>query len=380
MKDFRQPVPPPAAQPVRFYKIVAISFLLITLVLLGLIVFLSSKRASITIVTRSEPVHAQKVIDVGDGATSGIDGFVTTTVFSLTELYSPRGETQVDGRAEGVITIINETNSAQPLVATTRFLTPDNILFRLKEGVTVPANGQIDAVVAADLEGPAGDIGPTNFTIPGLREETQKVIYAKSDAAMRGGVRTIGVLSESDIATAEEKMLASLKQQGASQLQELYSDRTGLFDVVQHTVEYDETLLGEEIDSFELTGRATIVGVFYDAQAMQDYARGQLEQHVINNDEILESAEEEPVVVIDNVDLQANKATLSVTHSGVVNIDPNSESLQKIIFYGKTDDEVRRYVMSLDHVQSVEMDFKPLWNSTVPHVASHVNITVRQVE
>ena len=52
----------------------------------------------------------------------------------------------------------------------------------------------------------------------------------------------------------------------------------------------------------------------------------------------------------------------------------------KIMFFGKTEDEVRRYVMALNHVSGVEMKFHPAWNREVPHVASRVEVTIRQVQ
>ncbi len=63
-----------------------------------------------------------------------------------------------------------------------------------------------------------------------------------------------------------------------------------------------------------------------------------------------------------------------------MSLDPNSKDLQRMVFYGKNEEEVRRYVLSLDHVSGVEVKFKPIWNKSVPYVADHVNIVVRQVE
>lgn len=371
---------PSSRQPVRFYKFVALTFLVITIVLLGMIVFMSSKRADITIVTRSESVDMRASLDISDGTTGPVAGFVTSTFVDISRVFSPEGSATEDGISEGLVTIMNETNAAQPLVATTRLLTSEGILFRLKQGVTVPANGSITTEAYADQAGPASDIPPSDFTIPGLNETKQKVIYAQSNSPMSGGVRTIGILSKDDIERAQQVLLSDLKKKGSEQLASKADEYDGvLYKVAQYTFEHDSEL-GVETDGFLLTGKATVVGVFYDKAELDAYAREMLEKQVVDNSEILKSLENEPVVVVEDYDLSTNTATLGVTHTGLVSIDQNSKELQKLMFYGKTEDEVRRYVMSLDHVQEVEMNFRPLWNRSVPHVASHVKITVREIE
>ncbi|HAT03582.1 MAG TPA: hypothetical protein DCS29_02270 [Candidatus Magasanikbacteria bacterium] len=368
----------PTGQPVRFYKFVALSFLVITIVLLGVVIFMSSKRADITIITRAEPVDATMSVDLGS-TNAVVSGFVTSTFVEMTKNFSPEGTKTEEGTAEGVVTLYNDTDVAQPLVATTRLLTSDGVLFRLKSAITVPAQGTIQANVYADKAGTGSDIGPASFTLPGLREDKQTLIYAKSEMTMSGGTRSIGVLSQDDVSKAEKILLEELKKKASEDMTALYPDKGALFEVAQYAFEHDAEL-GVETSLFNLTGKATVVGVFYDKDKINTYAQGILEKQVVSNSEVLQSVQDAPTAVIANYDMERGQATLTVTHTGFVDIDPNSKELQKIMFFGKTEDEVRRYVMSLNHVQGVEMHFRPLWNRSVPHVASHVNIVVRQVE
>ncbi|MFA6427304.1 MAG: hypothetical protein WCW16_02560 [Candidatus Magasanikbacteria bacterium] len=370
----------PSNQPVRFYKFIALSFLIVTVVLLGFIVFMSAKRAEISIVTRSEPINVQATVTIDPVQTKQIvSGFVTTTLIEAEQSFSPQGNKKEDGIAEGVVTLVNDGETEQALVATTRLLTPEGILFRMKDRAVVPAKGSIEVSVYADQEGVSGDIGPSTFIVPGLNEARQKIVYAKSTVAMQGGVRTIGTVNEDDIEKAEKQMLEVLKKNGSDELTALYPNNKGLFEVVQYVFENDAKL-GEEASTFMVKGKATVVGVFYDESQLKAYAGEILQKQVVDNSEVLESVQGEPTVVLDSNDLERGTAILGVTHTGLVNIDPNSRELQKIMFFGKTEDEVRRYVMSLNHVQGVEMHFRPMWNRSVPHVADHVVVTIKQVE
>jgi len=100
----------------------------------------------------------------------------------------------------------------------------------------------------------------------------------------------------------------------------------------------------------------------------------------IDDAEIIYPSEEPPAVLLSEYDLDKGTANLDVTYTGVATLNPESKQLQKLMFFGKTKDELRRYLLSLDHVYGVEVNLRPLWTQTVPHVADHINVVVKKVE
>ncbi len=365
-------------QSVRFYKIVALSFLFLTIALLAVIVFMSSKRATITVITKPESVEVNSTLEIKDGEEDG-NGQIVTTEVSLQKTFKPQSTKEEVSLAVGFVTLHNEKDYAQPLIATTRLLSPDGVLFRLKNRVTVPAQGTSDAEVYADEEGKKSEIGPTKFTIPGLREDTQEFIYATSEQSMKGGVRTYGVLTSEDLKNAEEELIEEMKKEGIEKLSVINPELKGVFSVVQYEVKTDiET--DKEIEDFELSGKATVIGVFYDEGEVLSIAKKGLEKRVVGDIEKVSPCDSEPTVTLGDYDLDNKMAVLNVFYSGLVELDPESKQLQKMLFFGKSKDEVRRYLLSLDHVQGVEIKFNPAWMLSVPHVAEHVNVVVKKVE
>ena len=83
---------------------------------------------------------------------------------------------------------------------------------------------------------------------------------------------------------------------------------------------------------------------------------------------------------MEDYDLEAGKATLKVFYDGLASLHPESADIDKSVFFGKTRDEIRRYVLSLDHVQGVEVDFTPVWMMRVPYTPDHIQVVVKQVE
>lgn len=139
---------------------------------------------------------------------------IIETDVKATDTFPATGETATAaGKSSGKATIINTTSRSYTFVATTRLLSKEGVLFRMKTASPIPANGSVTVEVAADQPGPEGDIGPTTFTIPGLSPDLQKLITAKSDAAMTGGAGTAKAVSAADIAAAKAKLEERLKKE-----------------------------------------------------------------------------------------------------------------------------------------------------------------------
>lgn len=381
MASRRRQSDPVMDQPVRFYKFIALTFLFLTLILAATVVFMSSKRASITIITKITPIDvtAQATISGIDEFRS-ISGVVKKAKAAGEVVGAPKGTKEEIGVATGVVTLHNEGSAAQPLVATTRLLTEEGVLFRLKDRVTVPANGTVEGVeVYADEEGKASEIGASRFTIPGLNAVKQKVVYATSEAVMAGGVRSVGAIDQNDVDTAREQLkaqlIASVEDQFSGQF-----EGDGSLLTVSNVVTNEEELLGKEVDSYTLTGSADVVAVFYDKEEMKAWAVKQLLKRAIGDTELIRASDKEPQVNIIDFDATNDSATATVFYEGVVSLNPESKQIAKDAFYGKSKDEVRRYLLSLDHVHSVDLEFHPAWMRSVPHIPDHVGVVVKEVE
>ena len=366
--------------PVKFYKFIALTFLCLTVVLLSVIMFMSSKRATITIESKATPIDITDSVLIGNGNMSGsVKGIVVSKVIALSEIFVPTGTREEESLAGGVVILSNDSKVAQTLVATTRLLSSENVLFRIKNKVTIPAEGTIEVEVYADEKGAGGNISADKFTIPGLTEAKQKEIYATSEESMTGGVKQLGILSAEDMDRATEKLRTMLKEKG---MNELSSDNLGMASVFSLTQERfeSETKIGDEISEFVLTGKAEVVGVFYNAEEMQRLAEKILEKRGVDDVEMIQANNQPPTVIVEEYDLTKGTATVQVFHSGSAVLNPESKQLDKAVFFGKTKDEVRRYLLKLDHVRSVEIKFTPAWVRSIPFVAEHVNVIVKEIK
>ena len=364
-------------EPVRFYKVVALTFLVLTIGLLGIIVFMSAKRATITILTKSDTVEA--VVSVAIDGVDPAKGIIEKTDAELSKIYKPAATREEESVAMGVATLINDSGINQPLVATTRLLTSDGVLFRMKKGATVPAKGKIDVEVYADKPGKASEIGPSKFTIPGLSEARQKQVYAESTGNMVGGIKTFGVIGSEDLKEAENEFKVDLQKVGEGKLANLHPEMKVVYTLLNSEIKADKEV-GDEAEEFTLSGSAVLVAVFYNSVDVNNLVNQELEKRAMSEVEVLSNNNAGAQVSLDEYNSETGRAVIKAVGTGLVELNPESSQLQKIIFFGKTKDEIRRYLLSLDHVNGVEVKFSPAWMGTVPHVAEHVNVVVKKVE
>lgn len=367
--------------PVRFYRTIAISFLVLTIVLLGIIIFFTSKSATIVIVakTDSKSVNLNISVEKQLGDNDSVAGMVTSTSFQLSEKYFPTGDKTIDGLATGEVTITNQTNAAQTLIKTTRLLTPDGILFRLSDRATVPANGQVTANVYADQPGASGNIGPSKFTIPGLSADKQKVIFAESSQAMSGGVRKQGILSDSDLKSAEDDYVNKVKQSVTQNAASSSEYDKVIVSVADNNVSADHKV-GDNIDEFTLSGTSTVVLVYYKQDDLKNLLNKEVSNHIDLSTEKVLSVTKDPEVSLTSYDLDKGTAQLSVYQDVLVTLDANANKLAATNFTDKSKDDIERYVLSLPHVVGVDVQLSPSWLGSAPGVPDKIKVVVKNVE
>jgi len=368
-------------QPVRFYKFIALTFLILTIVLLGMVIFMSSKRAVINITTKATPVDVNAEVVIGAQGAGMIEGTIELIDVEGEKVFSPHGTKEITGVATGVVTLHNDSATPQPLVVNTRIENEDGLWFRLDGGVTVPANGSLENVaVHADKEGSEYDIAPTRFIIPGLNESRRLEVYATSGAPMAGGVRSVGVVSQADIDEAAEQLKADLLEKGKTGAQGNHPESSAVYGISQLQVDDSADLIGKEVPEFTIKGTAKMVGVFYSPQTILEWSSQQLDKRAISDAEYVRPGSREPTVTFGDYDAEKGTARVQVFYDGIVTLNPESKQIEKPLFFGKTKDEVRRYLLSLDHVNGVDVELHPAWMRTVPQIHDHVDVIVTEVE
>ncbi len=287
---------------------------------------------------------------------------------------APSGSAVADAVATGFVTLINTTSEDQVLVATTRLLTPENVMFRLKTRVLVSARGRLKTEVYADKAGKAGEIGPSKFTIPGLNPELQKVIYAESDAPMTGGTIASGVASADDIAGIEGELKSELLKQAKDELAKRQDAAwTGESMLAETMSRFVSAAPGETTKNgvlVRLTLRDRTVG-FDRAKALaavvEDLKRG-----LTSDRELVSVKGDEAEVSVEKADLKSGTAMIRVALKGESSVSISSPLFDAEKLKGLSISAVKTYFDAVEGVERIDVKFRPFWIKRMPDLKDHI--------
>lgn len=342
----------------------------------------------------SEP-HSLKVYEV-----------TADTEYTLT--HSATGITSEGQNASGNLTVINTSGVERPLVTQTRFQTDDGIVFRLQKEVIVPAGtvaspGTIVVSVVADIldangvaVGDRGNIAPTRFFLPGLKEDSRADLYAESYDAMTGGTTLVHVkVTEEDLLAAQDKLendlmekaIASLRKEALSlgntngiNLKLLEDSDVIVYGGAIIKVPYE--LVGQEMDSFEITGSMSISGVAYDSDALYSILKVEIISTQTPGKQLISVDADSVSIQVLEVDNNANVYKMTAQIQGIeeYEIDSDPEAGNQLVekikehIAGKTVEEATNYIENLPEVNTVEISLWPIWSPSIPSLPENIAV------
>ncbi|MFA7286454.1 MAG: hypothetical protein WC052_02225 [Patescibacteria group bacterium] len=362
----------------RALRNIAITFVLLTVVLLGFVVYtaLSRARIQVTLTPIQKDVSFQIPLQENVIGAAVPSGSVAATFFestaTMSDTFTVSTPTQLSEYAGGVVNIHNEANRDQPLVATTRFLGPSGELFRLVEAVRVPAGGEVKAVVKADSLGEQFLLGASRFTIPGLADTLQSQIYATSDVAMVLGGADEQVVTEQDIENARQTLLQRIRQQTKDELMSSVAEGD-LAEQDYVTVVTQETVSekpGAKARSFSVSLETRITAVAFKKEFLDALIITQAGGNVTI---VPDSRKYE----IESFDAVKRSATLTGQAQVEAGIDRGSSIFSPVNFVGATPKEIQEFLQNFEGVANVAVSVSPYWQRQLPRLPSRIHVEFR---
>lgn len=370
---------------VQSYHKVSLIFVAASLLLLIFVLYLSVSKAIIDIVPKervvSVEIPARVTVEVDEE--NEMPGFVFEKSLTRARTFTlPQDDAQpVEAKATGTVTLINDGATPQQLIPTTRLLSEEGVLFRLDSAVTVPAGGQVDAQVSADQSGRGGEVGPTQFTIPGLNETRQKEVYAVSVDPMAGGVRYVRPLRQADIDGAAEELKKQLVEEAKAEW--ITSDMEA-FDAFYSEVELanikTDIPLETETGVFTLTADITIRAVAYAQISLTQLAEARLLTTIDQGERLSRVIYEAAAISIKSIDTNRGEAELVIVLDGASVIDATHPTLQPDQFVNQAGGEVESILRTNELIESVEVRFIPAWLKRMPTLPDHIEVRIKERE
>lgn len=298
------------------------------------------------------------------------------------------GEEFVKEKASGKIVVYNNYGTSnQRLIKNTRFETPEGLIYRINESITVPGKktengatvpGSIEVTVYADEEGDEYNIGLTDFTIPGFKGDPRfNDFYARSKTEMVGGFEgQKKVVSEADGTQARNEIKEKLKTQ---LLKDVFSQKPEGFEIYEDGIFVTFTSLSDDEngDRVIVKEKAVLYGVlfaqskfaqFLAQNTIAGFERGEVE--VLDPStltfSILKKDEVEPWI----------DESFSFKLGGNAHIVWSFESDQlKNDLAGKSKDALKTVLTGYPSIDEAQIVLRPFWRQTFPDNIKDIKIT-----
>ncbi|MBU0636702.1 MAG: hypothetical protein ABH818_01065 [Patescibacteria group bacterium] len=375
-----------SSKPIRIYRKIAISFTILTALLVGVIFYFSLVKVIIVLIPNQENISDNLSIDVYDqekNVTLGNDvaaGVVKQVEVTESKTYQATGKTILSQEVIGKVTIINDHNKSQPLTATTRLFSANNKLFRIKNTVNVPAGGRVEVDVYADESSKEMAVGPTKFTIPGLWAGLQDKIYGQSQTAMEYKEKVKITIEQKDIEQAANDLKLALVVKTKNQIDnDFKSYDQVIYEIDNNTLTQQvDSKVGEEKEQFNLTIKTMVTVVAFADEKIFELAKQKLVSSLADDKELINFNKKDVTYSLDNFDLNQGVATIKTSFIGKITLKKDAELIDKNKIFGLTNEQLSQYLNNIPEIAGYEIKFQPSFIKKVPNLIDRIKIEIKE--
>lgn len=378
---------------VGLYRSLVWKFVGLTAVLILIVWYFSFSKLVINIIPNGETLNDSLLVKIGPERVLGesasstvsdsseidfrdvIDGEVREMEVSEEKVFSASGEESVGEEVYGKVTLINNSAKSQALVATTRLLSPDNKLFRIKTAVTIPAYGEIEAEIYADKPSSDLAIAPTTFTIPGLWLGLQDKIFAKSttEFVYRQKIKKYVKASDIDNATKEMNDIL-LNKVKVSQSEDI---NTGVIYEALSPVSIESSAkIGDSVDEFTIKAKEKIAVISYSKKQAAELAKNKLSLLVPDDKELVGYDEKNIAYISDGYNSKTGVASIKVNFNGTMILKSNTEIIDKKQIVNLNRDQLENYLKTFPEIKTFELKFYPSFITRAPRLPERISVVI----
>ncbi len=365
------------------------------LILLFGIVFFTPGNAKIDVRPQKPKINFQLKVSASDKYSSvdttfnKIPGQLFSIEKSATQTFQATGQREVAQKSKGTITVYNGYGTTpQTLIATTRFESPEGLVFHTLKTIIVPGTsvengkiipGSINVEIIADKPGPSYNIAPAKFTIPAFKEKGDMDRYGKfygqSTEPTKGGISGMAkVVTDADYNNAIGTLTASVKDAVAEALK-TQTPGLKIINATAVTIKTPESSarIDEATDSFTMTVGGSIKTLGFKQEDLNVV----IKQYAEKNNSGIIVLPEKLDVIFDKISFTDSSSTLDfiAVISGNAYAKVNTQKILSDIL-GNDKTQIKDYFKNLKEINTARVSFSPFWVNKIPKNKGNVQLNL----
>lgn len=378
---------------VGLYRRLVIKFIILVALLAGVVFYFSFSKLTISLSLKGENISDTLLLKITDAslakATSTsafaalndpreeINGVVKEINAEVTKTYPASGETYLGEAIVGQVRLINNSSKNQALVATTRLLSADNKLFRIKSAVNIPAGGEVTADIYTDKPSSDMAIEPTTFTIPGLWLGLQDKIFAKSDSAFSFSKQVKKYITSADLEAASKDINDALTEAAKKQAEANGAGSDWLYLASGPAIVNIDAKVGDKKEEFTAKASGKIIAVSFPKEEAAKLAAAKFNLIIPDDKELSDFKPENIAYTFDNYDPMSGTATIKASFNGTMILKRDSEVIDPSQLVNLSADQIGTYLKDQNEVRDYELKFSPAFIKKAPSLVDRIKVEVR---
>ncbi|MCX6744414.1 MAG: hypothetical protein NTX82_02730 [Candidatus Parcubacteria bacterium] len=366
--------------PLSIYRKIAFSFIVLTVILIGVVFYFTLSYSYITITPNAKEVSTDFnfIIVEDSNAQKPDEGIFAGQIINQTlggeKEFDATGSQQVSSEFIGKVKLLNKLSSDQILIVKTRLLSPEGNIFRLKNQVEIPANGSIVTDVYPDDLTKTTATAGTKFTVPGLSQNMQQFISAEAVSDFLASGQMLKVVSQEDL----DKAVVSYADELAQQAVKDADDNMAKILSKEVVAKEFSQKAGDQADKLKLKLNIKVIGVIFDENQVKTFAKKTLEGQVTADYQLVSDSSDQLIYEIEKTDLANKLVQIKSNVKGMTVISENSQILDREKLIRMSQDDLKSYLENFDSVEKVEISFFPSWAKKMPFFQDHIIIKVNK--
>lgn len=370
----------------RLYKRIAYSFIGLTIILAAIVFYFMMVKTTIVLIPNQERTSNNLIIDVYDSSSgqtpsgNSIVGKISETSVSDEKIISSTGSEVAGETLNGKVIIYNNYIKNQPLVASTRLLSQDGKLFRLKDTVNVPAGDSLAVEIYADDPNVGMEIAPTKFTLPGLWAGIQDKIYAEAKEGIKKEQKVIKIIEQSDIDSGIKDLKESLMAKIKNEISQEYSE----YNQVIYNIDNNSIITeisgraGEEKSEFTIKIKAKADITAFNEDVIIKLAKDKLDSTLPKNKELLDINKKNITYSVSDFSFEQKRSNLNVTFEGVMVLKKDADIIDRKMLVGLSKSQVEEYLNKLSDIAGYEIKFSPSFIKRTPYLVDRIKVEIKK--
>jgi len=379
---------------VGLYRRLVIKFIILVGILAAAVFYFSFSKLTVRINLKGETISDTmllKIIDSGlASATTSptaaalndpreeISGSIKKINAVVSKTYPASGETYLGEELIGQVRLINNSPKSQALVATTRLLSPDNKLFRIKNAVNIPAGGEVVADIYADKPSIDMAIKPTTFTIPGLWLGLQDKIYAQSDLAFTFSKQIKRYVTANDLEAASKDINEALTGEAKKQAETGAAAGDWLYLANGPATISLNAKVGDKKEEFTASANSKVIAVSFSKSQVVKLAAAKFNLIIPDDKELSDFKPESIVYTFDNYDAATGVATIKASFNGIMILKSDAEVINASQLVNLNAEQIGTYLRDQNEVKDYELKFSPAFIKKAPNLVDRIKIEIKK--